>query len=181
MGHLHWDIPSRWTEIKAGLVRSSVQGGSSEGLAGVGIDTWGVDFGLLDGNGKMLGNPFHYRDARTAGILDRLADRIELPEIYRLTGVQPSEITTLSQLFSMVVAADPNRDSARTLLPMPALFSHKLSGRPVAEYTHATTSQCVAAGEMRWCRELLEQPGIAESIFPPIVAPAQSSARCSPT
>jgi rhamnulokinase len=169
LGHLHWDVLSIWAEIKSGLARS-VAGGTDE-LAGLGLDTWGVDYALLDRDGRLLGNPYHYRDRRTDGAMELAFQRVPRSAIYGATGVQPMQINTLFQLLSMVRAGDPQLDAARMLLPMPNLFTYWLSGRPVAEYTHATTTQCLEARGRRWAVELLDKLCIPTAIFPPLVEP----------
>ena len=169
MGHLHWDVLGIWAEIKSGLARCVA--GNAGGLAGLGLDTWGVDFALLDRGGSLVGSPYHYRDRRTDGVMEMAFERVPRSAIYGATGVQPMQINTLFQLFSMVRAGDPQLEAARTLLPMPNLFSYWLSGRPVAEYTHATTTQCLAVRDRSWAVELLDALGIPRAIFPPLVEP----------
>lgn len=171
-GHQYWDALSIWTEIKSGLARCAAGGTYGAGeLAGVGVDTWGVDYALLDSAGKLLGNPYHYRDRRTDGIMELAFGRVPRPAIYNETGIQMMQINTLYQLLSMVRDGDPQLDAARTLLPMPSLFGYWLAGVPVAEYTHATTTQCLAAVDRRWAVGLLEKLGIPAEIFPPLVEP----------
>jgi len=173
MGHLHWDVLSIWAEIKSGL--ASCVAGESRGdgeLAGLGLDTWGVDYALLDRAGKLLGNPYHYRDRRNDGTMELAFGRVPRSAMYDTTGIQMMQINTIFQLLSMVRDGDPQLDSARTLLPMSNLFGYWLSGRPVAEYTFATTTQCLEARDRRWAVELLSQLGIPTGIFPPLVEPA---------
>ena len=107
-------------------------------MASVGVDTWGVDFGLLDARGRLLGNPVHYRDARTAGMPEVAFATVPREEIYRATGIQLMPINTLFQLLSMVRAGDPLLRQADRLLMTGDLFAHFLCGSSVAEYTNAT-------------------------------------------
>jgi rhamnulokinase len=169
MGHLHWDVLRLWAEIKAGL--SSYASKYTEAPDGVGLDTWGVDFALLDSAGALLGNPYHYRDLRTDGVPEQVFKIVPPEQIFAQTGIQFMQINTLYQLFSMVQNSDPQLDAARTLLLMPNLFYYWLSGQKVAEYTHATTTQCFDASERRWATDLLDRLHIPTHILPPVVLP----------
>lgn len=168
-GHRHWDVLRLWEEIRAGLGRCAGPAGGR--LLGVGVDTWGVDFALLDRDGRLLGNPYHYRDRRTDGIPELAYERVPRAEIYAATGIQPMQINTLFQLHSMVRADDPQLDVAAVLLPIPNLFTHWLGGGQVAEYTHATTTQCLDARSRGWAVGILDRLGIPGDIFPPVVEP----------
>ena len=168
-GHLHWDVPQLWREIKAGIARYAALDDAP--LAGIGIDTWAVDFALLDRAGRLLGNPYHYRDARTAGVAARV-DRLVAPDrLYGATGIQRLPFNTLYQLASMQEGNDPQLHAAETLLLIPDLFHYWLTGCKVAEYTNATTTAFFDAQERRWASELLEQLGLPTHILPPVVAP----------
>src|SRR3954463_6252936 len=98
MGHLHWDVLRLWHEIKVGITKYVAQHGAP---VSIGIDTWGVDFGLLDDDGRLLGNPYHYRDRRTEGMLDYVEQRVPSAQLYARTGIQRMQINTLYQLASM--------------------------------------------------------------------------------
>ena len=167
LGSLHWDPLRLWTEIKIGLVRYGQR--YSQPLAGIGLDTWGVDFALLDKAGQMLGNPFHYRDARTDGMMELAFQRAGRAAIFRETGIQFMQINTLYQLLSMVEARDPQLHAAETLLMTPDLFNYWLTGRKVAEYTIASTSQMLDARRRTWADDLLQTLGIPTGILPPVV------------
>jgi rhamnulokinase len=171
MGHLHWDVLSIWAEIKSGLACCIAGETRADGLAGLGLDTWGVDYALLDREGKMLGNPYHYRDRRNDGTMELVFGRVPRSAVYDTTGIQTMQINTLFQLFSMVRDSDPQLEAAKTLLPMPNLFSYWLSGQRAAEYTIATTTQCLAARDRRWAVELMGKLDIPTAMFPPIVEP----------
>jgi rhamnulokinase len=168
LGHLHWDVLRLWSEIRTGIARHAADGMP---IGGLGVDTWGVDFGLLDVDGALLGNPFHYRDRRTDGMMAAAFEVVPRGDVFRSTGVGPMPINTLFQLFSMVREGSAQLRAARTLLPIPNLFTYWLSGEPVAEYTHATTTQCLDVGGGAWALEILERLGIPSGIFPPIVEP----------
>jgi rhamnulokinase len=166
-GTLHWDFLRLFGDIVAGLRRARTGGA----VTSVGVDTWGVDFGLLDDRGRLLGNPVHYRDARTAGMPELAFPLVPRDEIYRATGIQFMPINTLFQLLSMVRAGDPMLRAADRLLMMGDLFSHFLCGSAVAEYTNATTSQCVDPFTRDWARPLLARLGIPTGFLPEIVEP----------
>jgi rhamnulokinase len=166
-GTLHWDFLRLFGEVTAGLRRAATSGP----VASVGVDTWGVDFGLLDARGRLLANPVHYRDRRTEGILDLAFAVVPREEIYAATGIQFMPINTLYQLYSMVRAGDPLLGQADRLLMMGDLFHHFLAGGAVAEYTNASTSQCLDPITRDWARPLVERFGIPTRILPPVVAP----------
>lgn len=168
VGGLHWDVLRLWQEIKAGLGRYRARDGAT--LAGIGIDTWAIDFGLLDGKGRLLGNPHHYRDSRTAGIAARVDARIAPDALFAQTGIQRLPFNTLYQLVSMG-ADDPQLSAAETLLLIPDLFGYWLTGRRVAEYTNATTTQCLDARTGAWATDLLATLGLPTAPLPPLVAP----------
>jgi rhamnulokinase len=166
-GTLHWDFLRLFGDVTAGLRRAAAGGP----VASVGVDTWGVDFGLLDDRGRLLGNPVHYRDARTAGMPELAFPTVPREEIYRATGIQFMPINTLFQLLSMVRTGDPQLRQADRLLMMGDLFAHFLCGSSVAEYTNASTSQCLDPFARDWARPLLERLGIPTGFLPEIVRP----------
>ena len=168
-GRMHWDVLSQWTEIKNGLLRYASQHNAP--LAGIGIDTWGVDFGLLDRSGRLLGNPVHYRDARTNGIFERAFPIVSRPEIFAETGLQFIQLNTLFQLVAMHLMDDPQLDYADSMLLMPDLFHYWFTGEKIAEYTIASTTQMVRARDRQWAYELLDRFNLPTKILPPIVAP----------
>jgi len=166
---LHWDALRLWTEIKRGLALAAQEHGVD--LAGVGLDTWGVDFGLLDRGGALISNPYHYRDSRTDGMLDEAFRRVPRVEIFEQTGIQFMQINSLYQLLAMVVGRSPVLGIAETFLTMPDLFNYWLTRRKVCELTIATTTQCYDPRKGDWARPLLERLDIPTHIFPEIVAP----------
>jgi rhamnulokinase len=164
---LHWDILRLWSEMQAALRLASVAGTVSS----LGVDTWGVDFGLLNKADRLIGNPYHYRDSRTDRILDTVCAQIPRCEIYRQTGIQVMAINTLFQLFAMRQAHDPQLDMARALLNMPDLFNFWLTGERNSEFTIASTTQCLSMTQKDWTRDLLERLDIPIEIFQPIIQP----------
>jgi len=175
---LHWDVLRLWTEIKRGLALAVQEYGAD--LAGVGLDTWGVDFGLLDRDGALVSNPYHYRDSRTDGMLDEAFRRVPRQEIFEQTGIQFMPINSLYQLLSMVVGQSPALDIAETFLTMPDLFNYWLTGREVCEFSIATTTQCYDPRRGGWAIPLLERLGIPTHIFPEIVPPGTVLGRLLP-
>jgi len=169
LGHMHWDALGLWSEIKTGLAKYASR--FSEPPVSIGIDTWGVDFALLDHAGHLLGNPCHYRDPRTDGMPARAFARVPAAEIFEKTGIQFMQINTLFQLFSMAEAQDPQLQVAQTLLMMPDLFHYWFTGQKRAEYTIATTSQMFDSHRHAWCDDLLERLGIPPRILTEIVQP----------
>ena len=169
LGRLYWDVLHIWSEIKAGLCRYTAA--SSQPLSGIGADTWGVDFALLDRRGQLLGNPFHYRDSRTDGMLEKAFQRVPRPHLYQQTGNQFMQLNTLYQLLSMALADDPLLEAAQTLLMMPDLFHYWLAGTKAVEYTIASTSQMLDARQRRWATDLLAELDIPSHFLPDILPP----------
>ena len=124
---LHWDIPRLFDEMKTALKKAANTAGTN--LDGVGIDTWGVDFGLVGRGDTLLGNPVHYRDARTEGMIESAFKKISREQIYEITGLQFLSINTIYQLLAMRIRKSPLLDVAETMLMMPDLFAWLLTGR----------------------------------------------------
>jgi rhamnulokinase len=175
-GSLRWNAGQIWTDIRRGL--ESV---SDIRLESIGIDAWGVDYALLDERGALLGNPYHYRDARTAGAMEEVAARIGRDEIYRMTGIQFMPINTLNQLHAACRSTPDVVGRASALLMMPDLFNFWLTGRSCTEYTIATTTQCVDARTRTWSTELMSRAGIPARLFMPIVEPGTIIGRVDPS
>jgi rhamnulokinase len=168
---LHWDALRLFHEIKTGLGATCQH--VSGNIDGVGIDTWGVDFGLLDSKGSLLSNPFHYRDNRTDGMVEAAFERVSREAIFAQTGIQFMQINTLFQLFSMAKIGSPVLDMAKTFLTMPDLFNYWLTGRKVSEFTNATTTQCYNPVDNNWAFPMIQELGIPRHIFPELVEPGQ--------
>ena len=166
-GGMHWNILGLWTEIKRGLSKAAQL--TQNDLASLGLDTWGVDFGLLDKNGVLLGNPYHYRDSRTDGMVEKAFERVSQKEIFAQTGIQFMQLNTLFQLYSMVLSEAPALQVASTLLTMPDLLNYWLTGRKVNEFTIATTTQCYNTAEKAWALPMLKGLGIPTGIFAEVV------------
>lgn len=166
---LHWDVLRLWSEIKHGLGLAVKAHGDD--LASIGLDTWGVDFGLLAADDTLLGNPHHYRDSRTDGMMEEAFKTVPRNEIYERTGIQFMQLNSLYQLVAMVKENSPVLSAARTFLNMPDLFSFWLSGRKASEFTIATTSQCYNPRAGTWAYDMLDRLGIPTRIFGEIVPP----------
>ena len=140
-------------------------------LEGIGLDTWGVDFALLDKNKALLSNPFHYRDARTDGMLEEAFKRVPRAEIFASTGIQFMQINTLYQLLAMSLQKSPLLDMAKTFVTIPDLFNYFLSGEITNEFTHATTTQCLDPRTRDWARPVLDALNIPTHFFGPVTNP----------
>lgn len=165
----HWDVLHLFQELVAGLALYRRDYG--ERLEGIGVDTWGVDFALLDHQGKLLGNPYHYRDPRTEGMLQEAFRLVPREEIFRQTGIQFMEINTLYQLLAMRLGQDPLLQVAKTLVMMPDLLNYWLTGVITCEFSAATTSQCYNPRSHDWAWDVLSRLGLPTGIFQPVVQP----------
>src|SRR5215471_6189757 len=132
--HIHWDVLRLWTDIKTGLTIALHK--YKDAVASIGVDTWGVDFGLLDKNDELIGNPYHYRDTRTEGMLEEAFRLISREDIYHRTGIQFIRINTLYQLLSMSMRQSHVLESATSFLMMPDLFHFWLGGEKANEFTN---------------------------------------------
>ncbi|MBN1246337.1 MAG: rhamnulokinase [Anaerolineae bacterium] len=168
-GTLYWDVLRLWSDIKIGLSRAAEQYGDR--IAGIGLDTWGVDYGLLARDGRLLGNPYHYRDSRTDGMMEAAFRKVPRAEIFARTGIQFMQLNTLFQLVAMVEAGSPVLDIAETLLTMPDLINFWLTGHKANEFTIATTTQCYDPRAGDWAYAMLGTLGIPTRLFGKIVPP----------
>ena len=175
--HIYWDFPALFREMKQGL-RMAVHKGYR--IRSIGIDTWGVDFGLVDRKGHLLGNPVCYRDPRTEGLPEEFFARqasedaqpeTELARHYAEAGIQVMPINTLFQLYSMKKEEDAQLAVAHRLLFMPDLFSFFLTGEACNEYTIASTSELLDARQRDWNKALIGKLGLPEGLFGNIVMP----------
>lgn len=162
---IHWDVLRLWNEIKASIGRATIGGTAVESL---GLDSWGVDFALLDQQGSLLANPFHYRDERTDGMMEAAFARMPRAEIFANTGIQFMPINSLYQLLAMVLQKSPVLEMARTFLTIPDLFNYWLCGDISNEFTNATTTQCLDPRRRAWAAPVLEALGIPRRIFGPV-------------
>ena len=163
-GTLYWDILRLFFEIKQGITKAVNDGG----FDAIGIDTWGVDFGLLDERGNLIDNPVHYRDERTDGMMEEVFSIVPKDEIYRITGNQIMRINTLYQLYYVSKYCPELLARAKHMLFIPDLFAYFLTGSIMAEYTIASTSQMLDAEKSDWAYDMLEKLGIPTRILPEI-------------
>ena len=166
-GTVYWDVLRLFYEIKQGIIKAKIAGGFDS----IGIDTWGVDFGLIDSEGKLMENPVHYRDARTAGLVDEAFKTMPKEKLYGITGIQFMELNTLFQLISLKKYIPWMLERADKMLFMPDLFGYMLTGKMCAEYSIASTSQLIDLDKRTWSKEILDAFGIKESVFAPLVQP----------
>lgn len=166
--NLHWDVLRLWHDIKQGLAMAVAR---HSHIASLGVDTWGVDFALLAADDTLLGNPIHYRDTRTQGVLERTLARVPRIDIFAHTGIQFMAINTLYQLVAMVEARSPLLAAADSFLTIPDLFNFWLSGRKVNEFSNATTTQCYDPTTGNWAYGMLAGLDIPTRMFGEIVAP----------
>lgn len=164
-GGLHWNLPSLYQGVLDGLREAARRGG----VASVGIDSWAVDYGLLDADGALLGLPRHYRDPRTADVAEQVRREVGAGELYRVCGLQHLPFNTLYQLAADRGGAQPA--VARRLLLIPDLLTYWLTGSVGAELTNASTTGLLEAGTGLWSRELTARLGIDPALLPPLRAP----------
>jgi rhamnulokinase len=165
-GTHYWDFVGLWQHIQQGI-----QKGKAQRPASLGLDTWGVDFGLLARDGSLLSNIVHYRDARTDGMMEAVFARVPRDEVFAQTGIQFMQLNTLYQLMSLVQAQSPLLDIADTFLTAPDVFNYWLTGEKVCEFSNATTTQLYNPLEGNWAYRLMDALGIPNRIFPTIVLP----------
>ncbi len=168
-GSFHWDILRLFHEMKQGILKCAKNG--DRDIASIGTDTWGVDFGLLGPSGELLGNPFHYRDARTDGMIEEACKLVSKNDIYNQTGIQFQKFNTLYQLLSMRLGNSPILEKASTMLFIPDLLNYFLTGEKTSEFTIASTSQMYSPHKEDWARGLLDKLGIPQNILTDIVHP----------
>ncbi len=170
-GVLYWDILYLWNQVIKSLKIYAKEGYPSP--CGIAVDTWGVDFGLIGNDGTLLGNPVHYRDNRTERILSEISKQIEIVTLYELTGLQPSRITSLSQMLSLVYSNSQILKMAKFFLMMPDLFRYFLTGHVSCDETIAGTSQMFDLDNKNWCDRIFDTFSIPKEIMPPIVKPGK--------
>ena len=165
LGTLHWDILGLYRGMLDGLGAAA----RAFDLASVGIDSWGVDYGLLDPGGALLGNPVHYRDARTDGMAEEVLVKVPAADLYAATGIQQLPINTIYQLAA--AARTPQLAGARTLLLIPDLLAYWLTGETGAEVTNASTTQLYDTRAQDWAWDLIGRAGLPAGLFPALRQP----------
>ncbi|HCT76303.1 MAG TPA: rhamnulokinase [Micromonosporaceae bacterium] len=161
---LHWDVLGLYQGVLDGL---RIAG--SEGLAGIGIDSWAVDYGLLDATGALLGNPVCYRDRRTDGVMERVLAQLGAAELYAVTGLQNLPFNTIYQL--VAAQGTPAFTAARRMLLLPDLLTYWLTGHEGTEITNASTTGLLDTGTRKWSWELISSLGLDRGLFAPLRLP----------
>ncbi|WP_051799007.1 rhamnulokinase [Catenuloplanes japonicus] len=161
-GTLHWDVLALYRGVLEGLRKAGP-------VDSIGIDSWAVDYGLIDGTGALLGNPVHYRDARTTGLWRDVAARLGEERLYATTGLQQLNFNTLYQLSA--AAGTPQLGAARHVLMIPDLIAYWLTGQIGAEITNASTTQLFDLRERAWSTDLITEIGLDRALFPPLREP----------
>lgn len=165
-GHLRWDFARIFGEIKTGLKKAGDRAGElGRKIYSLGVDSWGVDYGLIDQTGNLLADPVCYRDGRTDGVMEKVFAKAPRAEIFEKTGIQFLNFNTIFQLF----AGNSTQKKAEKLLLLPDLINYFLTGRAASEYTNATTTQLLNAKTREWDFELLEKLGLPAEILPEII------------
>ena len=166
---LYWDTLRLFFEIKKGITKAIADGG----FEAIGIDTWGVDFGILDKKGNLLANPVHYRDLRTEGMCEEVFEKVSKSELYSRTGSQCMRINTIYQLYYLSKYEPELMSLADKILFTPDLFAYFLTGEMRTEATVASTSNMINPKTKDWDYELLEKLGIKSSLFADMIQPGE--------
>jgi rhamnulokinase len=177
-GHIHWNVYRLLDEMKSAMRDTAAAIGARP--ASIGVDTWGVDFGLLAKDGTLLGLPFCYRDHRNDGAMEDYLKLVPREALYEATGIQFMPFNTLFQVYAMVRERSPLLDAAADLLFMPDLFNFLLTGRKAAEFTIASTSQMLDPRTRRWIPGLFQAMGLSKKILQDIIEPGTVLAPLTP-
>jgi rhamnulokinase len=167
-GTLYWDILRLYSEIQNGLVSSFKQ---FKEISSLGIDTWGIDFGFIDKNGKLLANPVHYRDERRNGICNEVYNIISKEELFSLTGMFLLSIISVFHLYALKKDHASELTNAHRFLMIPDIFNFFLTGVGCNEYTNATTTLLYNTKEKQWEKRILERLGVDERVFDDVLLP----------
>ena len=176
-GHLYWNLLGQWEELKTGLRKTagdwhnhhSHSANRRPALHGIGVDTWGVDFGLVGADGDVLGNPVHYRDPRTEGVMERAFTKVPRERIFEATGIQFMPINSLYQVLAMREQKPQLLEAAQTLLFIPDLFNYLFTGVRKSEFSAASTSQMYDMRRKAWATEMLAALDLPARIMPEVV------------
>lgn len=176
---LQWDILRLLHELKQGMLQAKHR--QPDGLRSLAIDSWAVDFGLLGSDGELLGNPYHYRDHHTDGIMEELFAILPRQDIFRRTGIQFLQFNTLFQLFAMKQAGSPLLEQAKHLLMIPDLLRYFLTGERYSEFTNATTTQLYHPLHLDWDQHLLDTIGVSRDLFADVLNPGSPAGSLRPS
>jgi len=175
-GTLNWDILRVYRDVLDGLRAAAHEAGQVDAVA---VDSWGVDFALIDSRGRLVQNPVHYRDTRRARAMDGVLARVPARELYDRTGIQLMPINTVFELGAMAAEADPALYGAKTMLLIPDLMHYWLCGASTSELTNATTTQCFDPHTGSWAVDLLERLDVPTQLLPDVVRPGTRLAALS--
>lgn len=167
-GHLYWNLPTLWQEILVGLRLARAAAGE---LHSVGVDSWAIDYGLIDAPGQLLGLPFHYRDTRTSGVMEQVISRMSRETVYARSGIQFLPFNTLYQLIAHYRHQPGLFAYAQRFLMIPDLLHFWLSGERISEYTNASTTQLWSVPQKCWSTQLMNELELPVHILPPVVDP----------
>ena len=165
-GHHRWDVDKLFTSVCEGLKKASTQSTSS-----IGVDTWGVDYVLLDENGEKLELPVAYRDDRTKGMMERFYDLMPKSELYAKTGIQFMEFNTVFQFMAMIEEESPLLAKAKSFLMIPDFLTYRLTGEEVNEFSNVSTTQMMNADNRTWDSDIIKALGLNENLFKKPVMP----------
>ena len=174
-GSLRWGFARLFSEIKTGIAKA-VEAADGE-ISGIGVDSWGVDFGLIDKDGKLIAKPYHYRDSHTDGMMEKAFQLIHKKAVYDNTGIQFLQFNTIYQLLAMRLANSQILQKANKLVFMADLVSYHLCGEVFGEYTLASTSQLMNMRTGRWAKEVFDKLSLPIDIMPDIVKPGTVAGR----
>ncbi len=164
---LHWDMPRLWAELKTAIGKAS----EKADLAGCGVDTWGVDFALVGRGDTLLGNPVHYRDSRTDGMMEKAFELIPRERMYEITGLQFMPFNSVFQLFAMKLAKSPILEMAETFLMIPDVITWLMTGRRACESSDSSTTQLMDPRTGTWSDEICVRLNLPRQILPEFVQP----------
>ncbi|NVM03642.1 MAG: rhamnulokinase [Candidatus Helarchaeota archaeon] len=165
---LFWNVLGFFNEMKKGLFETSQKHGNVDSI---GIDSWGVDFVLLNSNGMVVGNPYNYRDKRTNGVLEKLTELIPKKQLFQISGLQFIQINSLVQLYSMVLSKSPLLKIARKYLMIADFFNYLFTNKTFCEYTLTSTSQIYDLETKNWSKIIIQKLGLDLDMFPEIIQP----------
>jgi len=170
-GGLRWDFDRLLSEVKTGIAKAAKRAGKN--ASGIGVDSWGVDFGLLGDDGKLLENPYHYRDSRTNGMMEKAFAMMDKRRIYECTGIQFMQLNSVYQLLAMRLANSDVLARTKKLIFIGDLFSYFLCDRAFGEYTLASTSQLMDMRTGKWSQEMFDKLSLPIEIMPDIIKPGK--------
>ncbi len=176
-GRMYWDILRIFYEIKQSITKTVLDG---DQIRSIGIDTWGVDYALLDRNGKMLANPTHYRDVRTVGIPEAVSKTLPLDTLYQTAGIQTMNFNTIFQLAADLCEDPMIFEKASRMLNIPDLLNYFLTGKMANEYTILSTGALLDAKKRDYAFDLLDKLGIPRHLFGSIVNPGHRLGKLLP-